>query len=122
MSSILELIKRVEVAKGPDRELDEAIFEMTHGRKRNRSTFEQYDPSEPLPHYTSSLNVVITLVERTFPGPEYGWMINSDGYGTIWRENAEDACGAVGPDLDGIAPPTPALVLLLTFLRAKQSQ
>ncbi len=62
MADLSKIIERLEKATGPDRALDEAIFEAVHGRKRHISTFEQVDPSETLPPYTSSVDAALTLV------------------------------------------------------------
>lgn len=59
--TIDELIERLLKANEPSRQLDEAVFEFVHGRKRRRSTFEQYDPSEKLPDYTKSIDAALTL-------------------------------------------------------------
>jgi hypothetical protein len=55
------LVERLEALTGPDREVDAEIFEIHHKRKRNISTFEQYEPSEKLPAYTSSLDAALSL-------------------------------------------------------------
>lgn len=61
-----EIVERLEKATGPDRQIDEAIFELMHGRKRHVSIFEQYDPSEKLPAYTGSVDAALTLVPSRF--------------------------------------------------------
>ena len=56
------LIAALERLTGPDRAIDEAIFEAVHDRKRSISAFEQYDPSERLPAYTASIDAAMGLV------------------------------------------------------------
>lgn len=63
MTNIPDLIKRLEAAEGAlDNATNEALFEIAHGRKRNISTFEQYEPSERLPDYGASIDAALTLV------------------------------------------------------------
>lgn len=77
-----DLIRRLEQATGPDRELDAAIYEIVVGLRMYESIYERCgdlclryfpDPTGPsygrLPHYTSSLDAALTLV------PE-GWYVD----------------------------------------------
>lgn len=62
MTNTPDLIKRLESAEGVlDTTTNEALFEIAHGRKRNISTFEQYEPSERLPDYGASIDAALTL-------------------------------------------------------------
>lgn len=62
MSALEDLEARLAAAVGPDREVDERLFELVRGRKRNLSRFEQYQPSETLPAYTSNIDAAVELV------------------------------------------------------------
>lgn len=64
--NIVNAIDRLEMSPGPDRELDEALFQIAHGRRRFVSSFEQYDPSENLPSYTNSVDSALELLPSGF--------------------------------------------------------
>lgn len=112
-----DLIARLENATGPDRSIDDAIFELAHGRKRGRSTFEQYEPSERLPEYTGSIDAALTLV------PEgYTW-IAGDG-GIMAGEPNDLRYGAIvftepGPEQEAASGSNPAIALCIAALKAR---
>lgn len=118
---MLDLIARLEAASGPNRQIDEMLFELVHGRARRRSTFEQYDPSETLPHYTSSIDAGLTLVPEGFPW-DVGGPVRKDVYGKDAGKFSAN-CGSV-PDkgfiVYGLAT-TPALALCIAALKARKA-
>jgi hypothetical protein len=112
--TLTKLKARVDSATGPDRELDELLFEFHNGRKRNISSFEQYEPSEKLPHYTASIDEALTLVEQLLSG--WHWSIyDTDGNGKY--------CAQLEPVMFSYEPfdgrgSTPALSILSALLDA----
>lgn len=121
---IADLLDRLRAATGPDRALDEALFERDHGRKRYRSTFEQYEPSEELTPYTASLDAALALVERVLPEANTLFIEKepqTKRHSAYWevslqRNNVDSGHWAH----NGIAPTAPLAVLiaLLTALAA----
>lgn len=101
---LVDLIAKLEAVDGPRYVLEEAIFEVTRGRKRERSTFEQYQRSERLPKYMSSLDDATGLLRGLWclynmeePGCKYV-PANADGSYTGAREinvNHGNVCIAV---------------------------
>ncbi|KLK91377.1 hypothetical protein AA309_19950 [Microvirga vignae] len=80
MSKLSELLKRIEAAEGPDRELDYEIWAALHGWKikhngmaRFFQTPDGHDSVRALraPKLTSSLDAAIALLERMLPGWHY---------------------------------------------------
>lgn len=131
-----ELIERLTAATGPSRELDEAIFEAAHGRQRRRSTFEQYEPSEPLPDYTASLDSALTLVPKGWTTQIYGggwlrdWTVTIRSPDIKYRRSGGGQGGPddyvlipiEGQDASGIQCKTAALALCIAALRAREQQ
>lgn len=85
------LLKRVEAADGPSRELDGAVALNLAGASRYRNWYDdeartvhawhvmwKWTPHakwEPLPHYTSDLGETVKLVERLLPTA--GWELKN---------------------------------------------
>ena len=120
MSELDKLIERLERARGPDRELDAAIFGFDKPMAHTTGpTNPRMIESHPIPDYTASLDAAVALVERELPG--WSWMAR-------WsRDNADEqhyGAAYVKPltgddegDFVGCAS-TPALSLCLATLRA----
>ena len=116
MSDLSELIARVEKATGPDPEIENEIERLfgdvpliAHGLNIR------------WPHYTSSLDAVVALVEREFDDRE--WAVGPDKEnGCTWARIGNDNWDEANDDILGKGPRNqPALALLLAFLRAKHS-
>jgi len=100
------LIKRVESARGPDREIDAAIAVATNEPNQNYMTYQH-------PYYTSSLDAAVSLCERVLPG----WHIEIRGDHRFWHVQI----GSLDQDKPGRADGrgrSPALALVLAVLRA----
>ncbi|HTK34570.1 MAG TPA: hypothetical protein VL358_04680 [Caulobacteraceae bacterium] len=67
------LFAELFVAAAPGRALDLKVFAWRHGRPWRQSSFEQYEPSEPLPAYTADLQAALDLVEAVRPG--LNWIV-----------------------------------------------
>ena len=143
MSDLSELLKRVEAATGPDRELDAHLAVIAglnmcfcdyeagsyHGdcpppgcgeplglHDERHSYPVQWQDDERLPAYTASIDAALALVEKVLPG---------------WRRQIfEDRSGGwtarlVSPSSDVVStdelkpPPTASLAILAALLRAK---
>lgn len=138
MRDLRPLIARVEAATGPDREIDALIwlycFEPTaslDGVKLGEEYYEnmlsrswmecslgmlwvdQMEP--PLQSYTYSLDCAASLLRRKRPQPRMRVEIMPDGKGVASIYDEQDRDGPVS------LAATPALALILAFLRAKQS-
>lgn len=106
------LIERVEKCTGADREIDAAVaktfgephgpHEEVHYESRSISVYD-----EIAKRYTASLDAVVALIQREAPKTE--WLV-SGGTITMAATSKSHASGA-----------TPALALLLAFLRAKST-
>lgn len=119
---IADLIARVEAATGPDREIDAMVArvvcdwdvfsvpDLIGGTVRlardGARTFE-------VPRWSASIDAVVELIRREMPGAE--WSISATGL-------AEIAAAYVPGCRCGWTAPTPALALLLAFLRAMQAR
>ena len=104
-AALRALIERVERATGPDREIEEDVD----------AAFDQPDPMWDT-CYTSSLDAVVALVERYDPEQSFPWSVHrliGAKFYVAEIEGDEDVGGGEG---DG---KTPALALLLAFLRMK---
>lgn len=80
-----QLLERVKVAKGPDRELDADIAAALGFKiewKQANYTLEMYPVitwppgREPCPQFTTSIDAALALVERVLPG--FQWLIRND--------------------------------------------
>lgn len=98
------LIARVEKCTGPDREIDQQVWQM-------------FDTPNPIWHdrYTASLDAVVALVEWEFPEHSCPWTVRQALGG---RQYYADIEGGEDFYCEAYAS-TPALALLLAFLRAK---
>lgn len=140
MSTLTELRDRVAALKGPDREVDEAVFMLDRGY--TRLSHDPYDSAGPrcyawseagyvgeinsrFPAYTASVDAVLSLIERTLPG--WFWDvalgIEVDGDGPYWAElyDLTTDRGHFDGDPNEYGGRTPALALLLALLEAKSS-
>jgi hypothetical protein len=70
MSDLAELLKRVEAATGPDRELEWDIDEAITG---------EVPDFHGCPHYTASIDDALALVERKLPDHKWGIHQPKDG-------------------------------------------
>lgn len=131
MSTIKELIERVEKAVGADESLDADIlwflgdwnnlggFWREHKVTGERERF-QYTTA---PAYTASVDDVIALIGEKMPGATWevaGGVTNTETGARVPEARIypnEDGCGYI----TGYAP-TPALALLLAFLRAWEAR
>lgn len=121
-TDLTALIDRVSTATGADRELDAVIFilfpSLTDGKPPFNVESDPWHLQWTRPAYTSSLDAVIALVERHDPHQTQPWSVRQV-LGANWYvasiEGDEDVdCG------DGEGK-TPALALLLAFLRSKST-
>ncbi len=116
MSNLKDLIARVEKATGPDPQLDLHVHQ-----------FLQEDWMHgTMPFYTSSLDAVVALVEMELP--DWRWHVAKRGYDNGAYQDGKAGAWLDSPFSSGFGmnakafAPTPALALLLVFLRAKESQ
>lgn len=125
-----ELIARLEQAKGPDRDLDAAIVAFQHKAiVKPYPPTDDYGPSNrwqfwsrdgehflanegkwPVPAYTGSIDIALTLV------PE-GWHWLIDGRPV----DASFAASCVkGPDIEEASGPTPAIAVCIAAIEARK--
>lgn len=133
MTTLQDLLERVEKAEGPDREIDVALWLHTTPGATRRGTHVKHAHSDAewdvdetrdatgylvvVPAYTASLDAALALVERKLPG--WTWRLDSPDSasepafarlsGPEWRSGAGWA-------------KTPALALLAALLRALIAQ
>lgn len=101
----MTLLERVEGAASPDRDLDDTIARAMG-----------YDPVPGwAPHYTSSLDAVLALVEEKLPG----WHVAIMGAGATWQADVHPLSGSF--TLSRGHSVTPALALLKAFLTALEA-
>jgi len=106
---LAELIKRVEGLTGADQEVDEAILRHIAG---GPDANVKYMP------VTASVDAVIQLIGEKLPG----WKGSVD-FGWAPREAATLFCpGSATADFSVHGATTPALALLLAFLRAWEAR
>ncbi len=134
MEASTELIERVSAATGPDREIDWAVLQLCGWRKEVReydvdtvicraavivkpdgTTFDWKHENEPKP--TKSLDAVVALVERELSGWDWGVETTMCGGDNCYAGYVAQKM-RIGPEAYG---KTPALALLLAFLRAKSA-
>lgn len=124
-----ELVARLEVASGPDRQIDrqiaKAIDPTIWKRATNWASMPCGAPPETIerdairwvPAYTESLDAALALAERVLPG--WGFFLRKDNDGCN--------CGLVYPEASFVTPgcgtsPTPALALCIAILKAAISE
>lgn len=125
--TLSDLITAVERAERPSREIDAAVFAhffaggaeaFHHGVNENvpagwvilkpeTGTITSAE-SEP---FTASIDAVVALIRRQMPGASNGYSDQSDHNVTAFVGDAIEVCR-----------PTPALALLLAFLRAARAR
>jgi hypothetical protein len=106
VSDLLDLKRRIEEAKGPDRDLDAAL----------ECAFEAWGR---IPAFTGSIDAALALVERVLPGWGYTIEAAMPGLGVsvhLWppRPTVDE-----GEEGEG---PTPALALILALINALIAQ
>lgn len=130
MAGLKELIERVEKATGPDRKIDglawKLIYEQPGDVWRQLADDDVWYRADPVdtiaydapPYNTVSVDAVIALIgEKT----DWHWILHGGGnrpahavidggHGDIWIE------------LAAVDAPTPALALLLAFLRSWEAK
>ena len=106
VSDLKELLKQIEASTGADRELDLNLY----------YALELNKPA-PLPHYTSSIDAAVALVQKMLPMSVWS-IYNSDpkclttgGSAFIYADSDDD-------DAFRAAGASPALALLAAMLRA----
>lgn len=130
----LDLIARVERATGPDREIDALICERFDLPKcelpdcypdimlRIINRVKAGGEDGCIPRYTESLDAVVGLIERELPG----WAWNVERFPRVRAQIAEPIMTKFGPGIgvraEATDTATPALALLLAFLRAHEAQ
>jgi hypothetical protein len=126
MSEWLELAKRCEAAKGPDREIDAAIMAALFAAASSCDVFAEKDGAvvsyphaggkriDASPIYTASLDAITALIERELPESGHGYTVHDV------REKQAVAHVCVDYDADpcGASAATPALALCAAFCRA----
>lgn len=104
-----DLIKRIEAASGPDREINAEILLMIGGKKRGMDWWIEFAYiGRAIPAYTASIDAAMTLV------PE----------GEIWAIDylrSPKTVARVGAFNQGSAA-TPALALCAAALKARQQE
>lgn len=128
MTDLSELLERVKATTGPDREIDGllAIAFAPEGEERAElgeatKLYGKYwyrhqygEGSQLSPHFTSSIDAALALVERCLPGWKWnvGHDANDELHVTVWHGVTErDEYAATAP-----------LSILAAFLSALQSQ
>lgn len=106
-----DLIRRVEAAEGPDRELDKSIARALDQWEAEPVTGIAFLCGRP---FTASLDAALALCERVLPGAGLSLNIGAFKEATIWPAKPGRAATAQGR--------TPALALCLSLLRAVQAQ
>lgn len=133
MTSIADLIKRVEGAQGPDREIDRLIMPIAgyvlEQRLRDKKAWwyratttarlsdELFAPYGGIPRYTASVDAVISLIGEKIGTDEAEWYVGRPSVDGLYRAGVRGHTGGLTDDVTGEAP-APALALLLAFLRA----
>lgn len=115
-SDLQALLRRVEEASGPDRELDaELAFRFKSGFVRGRSDDAAYAPP-----YTASLDAALALTERVLPGWTIAHLSQQDdkSWFAELREGYLTSYNRVAMSEARIRPPTSPLALLAATLRA----
>lgn len=101
-----DLIKRLENAQGPDRELDALIYLETQPHETWNATLGFYESISP--HYTASIDDALTLVPKG-----HGWEIYHSEYDRATYDRA-----TVG-QWPAVLGHTPILALCIAALRAR---
>lgn len=122
---IADLIERVERASGPDREIDGEAWKLFVEKPGDVwsdefGVWHLQDPNdtiawEPPPYLTSSLDAVLSLVERVRPG--WGWQVNGGSLAKVATLMDDDSWSV---PFEGAAA-TPPLAVLSALLRSIQA-
>jgi hypothetical protein len=111
MTALDDLIRAVEAADGPSREIDTAVAAHIFGAHVVETALDGF--GEKPPPYTASIDAVVALIRREMPGAEEGYRRRGDAEFTAY----------VGDDESPTTKHrTPALALLLAFLRAARAR
>lgn len=119
-----DIVKRLEEAIGPDRELDRAIGFLLDGWELsgdadnliyvpNEVTYYADHPGAMYPSFTENIDAALGLVERLIPSARLQLTRDPDMVG--WWARLDDAPHSEQAE-------TPALAILLAALRAKEPQ
>lgn len=119
MSGLVSLIERVEKATGSNRDLDAEIASIFDpaGDEAAVSEAATLNGRDYPDRYTSSIDAVVALIERACG--KYDWSLFCDNGAALagCQPASED-----GVDLTDTHGATPALALLLAFLKAKEAE
>lgn len=117
-----DLIRRVEAATGPDRELDARIKYAVHAGLRSFGSLDAWlstDTSRKrscVPEYTASIDAALALVERVLPGCQ--WIIGRQTAGASDAKIGSQSGWSKQPWTHAATPP---LAILAALLRATRS-
>jgi len=115
MTALPALLDRITEATGPDRAIDREIdYQLWH-------QIQALHNPDGAPHFTSSIDAALGLVEKVLPRCRWALKINSTGTGSAYIGNAPYPGDELsGPSACGGA--TPALALLAALLQPKISE
>lgn len=119
MSSLTDLLSRVEEATGADRKLDWRLADFAGHEAFDRDS-ALWPPfgvgskvERAIPTYTASLDAALALCERVLPG--WWWAVGRYGPDGLVSANVSRDGKKHGAD---VMAPTPALALISATLRA----
>ena len=133
MSELAELLKRVEAATGPDREIDELLTAWSVGAVREEDATFDHKPAYhrdgfwvsigPIAPYTASIDAAVSLIEKRLPG--WAWLVDWIGmpdqpacHAEVWLPGYRSQ--HLGRERWRGEAPTPALALLRALLHEGQ--
>lgn len=128
---LLSFAARVEELTGPDREVDAEVWCIRRGHEfvrwdgagvvyRDKDGIQHW-PEHRVADATNSVDAVLALIEREFPGWRCRWQGDGDGVHEAFLENRGDF-NAIEARHTRCFAATPALALLSAALRAKAAQ
>lgn len=120
MTTLQDLLTRVEAATGPDRPLDADIHRMVHGiGERGVVLWTDVAP------YVESVDAALALVDRLLPGCVYqmGTMQSGieGGWAQIWLADSTEGGDCFSTDSKRFALPLAILAALLKALIAQEA-
>ena len=101
-----ELIAALKSAKGPDRELDKAVWRQFHAPGMEPGSTIHF------PKYTASIDAAVALIERV--RPETLWAVYSGGEAEVDDETGTATVGARAA--------TPAIALCIALLESMEDK